>query len=97
MQFADEEAQQAEYDAKAVRKPGFRLHRATQNRMHAVPQTTVSSSFTGLRLRPGFKMPGKAAFLGGKVNERLRPKPPISAPHAAHSQDLIDFSSCGGI
>src|SRR3954447_23031082 len=59
------------------------------------PQTTVSPKRTGLRLRPGFKPPGRGAFLGRKVNEGLG-KAQIARRHAAHSQDLIDFSAVGG-
>jgi len=61
--------------------------------MHAVPpDDRFTEDLRGPRLRPGFKTGEDAAFLGRKVNERLG-KEPIREPHAAHSQDLIDFSA----
>jgi hypothetical protein len=64
--------------------------------MHAVPpDDRFVKGLSGFRLRPGFELPGSAAFLGGKVNERLGNG--RSAAACAHSQDLIDFSASGGI
>jgi hypothetical protein len=65
--------------------------------MHAVPPDDRSAKdLPAGGLHPGFNGLAAPAFLGRKVNERLG-KRPISAPYAAHSQDLIDFSAIGGI
>src|ERR1043165_9573848 len=59
-------------DPAAGDQPDFRRRYATQNRTHAVPQTTLArQGLWRLRLRPGFELPRGAAILGGKVNERL--------------------------